>query len=62
VAKIVEEFVIVKVSKLVRDGQEATILPADFAPTVEALASEVIGDPSVLVEVSAGSQDSEISE
>jgi hypothetical protein len=58
-AKIVEEFVIVKVSKLVRDGADSAILPEDFAPTVEALASEVIGDASVIVEVSVGTGETE---
>lgn len=50
-AKIVEEIVIVKVSKLVRSGNEGAILDDQFAPTLEALVTEVVGDPSVIVEV-----------
>lgn len=52
-AKIVEEIVIVKVSKLVRSGNESAILDTSFTPTLEALVTEVIADPSVIVEVTS---------
>jgi hypothetical protein len=51
-AKIVEEVIVVKVSKLTRDNDKTgSILPAEFVPGLEAMASEILGDAAVLIEV-----------
>jgi hypothetical protein len=51
-AKIVEEVVVLKVSKLVRGtDKSAPILPEDFVASLEAVATEVLGDAGAMVEV-----------
>lgn len=51
-AKIVEEVVVVKVSKLVRDNDKnSPLLPAEFVPGLEAMAAEILGDAGALIEV-----------
>ena len=51
-AKIIEEVVVLKVSKLVRgNDKSAPILPEDFVANLEAVASEVLADAGAMVEV-----------
>lgn len=51
-AKIIEEVVVLKVSKLVRgNDKSAPILPEDFVASLEAVASEVLGDAGAMIEV-----------
>lgn len=50
-AKIYEEYLVVKVSKLVReDAAEHEILTDDITASLEAVANELINDPSIVVE------------
>jgi hypothetical protein len=49
-AKIVEEVVVIKLSKLVKDGANAGIVTADLQTALEQVAQELVGD-SVIVEV-----------
>jgi hypothetical protein len=50
-AKIQEEIVVIRLSKLVKDNSDASQLTdTDFAQNVEALVQELVGD-SVVVEV-----------
>lgn len=53
-AKVYEEIVAVKLSKLVKDGTEAgTMVDDDRCAALEELVQELFGaDPSVIVEVS----------
>lgn len=52
-ARIVEEMIVIKVSKIVRDDTDssATILPEEFALGIEAMATEILADPTAIVEV-----------
>lgn len=51
-ARIVEEMVIVKVSKIVRDEEDiSTFVSDEFVAGIEAMASELIQDPKAVVEV-----------
>jgi len=55
-AKLVEELVVIKLSKLVKDRDDAeTVLDADKRAVVEstapALLEEIIADPNVVVEL-----------
>lgn len=51
-AKIVEELVVIKVSKLVRDDAKTDdILPDEFVAGIEAMATEMLNDPAAVVEV-----------
>lgn len=49
-AKIIENVLIVKVSKLAREGAEENLIPAETQQALEAVAQELLGD-SVIVEV-----------
>jgi hypothetical protein len=49
-AKIVEEVVVIKLSKLVKDDVVAGIVTADLQSALEQVAQELVGD-SVIVEV-----------
>jgi hypothetical protein len=49
-AKIVEEVVVIKLSKLVKDDVVAGIVTADLQFALEQVAQELVGD-SVIVEV-----------
>jgi hypothetical protein len=51
-AKIVEEKVVIKVSKIVRDdANDVSILPEEFVFAVEAMAQEILSDPAAVIEV-----------
>ena len=51
-ARIHEEVVVIKLSKLVREAGDVSIsLPDGFSDGIEAVASELIADPSIIVEV-----------
>jgi hypothetical protein len=51
-AKIVTETVLITVSKLVRDGTATdSIVSDDFVAGIEAMAQEMVGDSSAVVEV-----------
>lgn len=51
-ARVQETLVVVKLSKLVRDSEDGeSLAPADFGASLEALASELIEDKAVIVEV-----------
>lgn len=49
-AKIIENVLIVKVSKLVKEGADENLIPAETAQALEAVAQELLGD-AVIVEV-----------
>jgi len=49
-AKIVEEVVVIKLSKLVKDDVVAGIVTTDLQSALEQVAQELVGD-SVIVEV-----------
>lgn len=49
-AQIIEENIIIKVSKLVKNGGGETLVPADTLAALEAVAQELLGE-SVIVEV-----------
>lgn len=49
-AQIIEENIIIKVSKLVKNGGEENLVPADTLAALEAVAQELLGE-SVIVEV-----------
>lgn len=49
-AKIVEEIVLIKLSKLVKDDVVTGIVTADLQTALEQVAQELVGD-SVIVEV-----------
>jgi hypothetical protein len=49
-AKIVEEVVIIKLSKLVKDGVDTSIITNDLQSALEQVAQELVGD-GVVVEV-----------
>jgi hypothetical protein len=49
-AKIVEEVVIIKLSKLVKDGVDTGIVTNDLQSALEQVAQELVGD-GVVVEV-----------
>ena len=50
-AKIQEEIIVIKVSKLVKDSADAgTVVPEDVAAALQSVAEELLGD-SVVVEV-----------
>ena len=48
-AKIQEEHIIIRVSRLVREGQEREIVTANMIQALEQVAQELLGD-SVVVE------------
>jgi hypothetical protein len=51
-ARVHETAVVIKLSKLVRDGEDhGSLAPADFGASLEALAGELIEDKSIIVEV-----------
>lgn len=51
-AKIVEEMIVVKVSKLVKDDASTdSLITEDFAAGIEAVATELMQDPAAIVEV-----------
>lgn len=51
-AKIIEQTITVKLSKLTRDDTASNDLsPEGFAANLEALATELVGDDSIIVEV-----------
>jgi hypothetical protein len=54
-AKIVEELVIIKLSKIVKDGavEETTCVSEELLQTIETVAQELVGD-AVVVEVETG--------
>jgi hypothetical protein len=49
-AKIIENILIVKVSKLARDGSDENLIPAETQQALEQVAQELLGD-AVIVEV-----------
>ena len=49
-AKIIEENIIIKVSKLVKINGDESLVPEDTLQALEAVAQELLGD-SVIVEV-----------
>lgn len=49
-AKIIEEIIVIKVSKLVKDGADQHLVPQDTVAALEQVAQELLGD-SVIVEV-----------
>lgn len=49
-AKILEENIVIKVSKLVRDGTGQVLVPEETVQALEAVAQELLGE-SVIVEV-----------
>lgn len=49
-AKILEEAIVIKVSKLVKDGVEETLVAADTIAALEQVAQELMGE-GVIVEV-----------
>lgn len=49
-AKIVEEIVLIKLSRLVKDGSSVGIVTDDLQAALEQVAQELVGD-SVVVEV-----------
>lgn len=54
-AKIVEEIVVIKISKLVRDeAKNDEFLPDEFVAGIEAMATEMLSDPSAIIEVIKG--------
>lgn len=51
-ARIHEEIVLIKMSKLVRDAGEVRLkLPEGFIDGIEAVVGDLIADPTVIVEV-----------
>lgn len=49
-AKILEENIVIKVSKLVKNNSDETLVAEDTLQALEAVAQELLGD-SVIVEV-----------
>ena len=49
-AQIIEENIVIKVSKLVRTGGDESLVPAETLQALEAVAQELLGD-TVIVEV-----------
>lgn len=49
-AKVIEENIVIKVSKLVKDGIEEKLVSADTIQALESVAEELLG-PGVIVEV-----------
>jgi hypothetical protein len=49
-AKIIEEIVVIKFSKLVKGDTQETIVSADIQAALEQVAQELVGD-SIIVEV-----------
>jgi hypothetical protein len=49
-AKIIENILIVKVSKLVKEGADDNLIPAETQQALEQVAQELLGD-AVIVEV-----------
>jgi hypothetical protein len=50
-AKIQEEIVVIRLSKLIKDTEtQATLTDKDFAPSLEAIVQELL-DSSIIVEV-----------
>jgi hypothetical protein len=49
-AKIIENLLVVKVSKLVKDGADENLIPQETQQALEQVAQEILGD-SVIVEV-----------
>ena len=49
-AKIIENILIVKVSKLVKEGADQNLIPEETQQALEAVAQELLGD-AVIVEV-----------
>lgn len=49
-AKIHEEIIVVKISKLVKDGHSAEITGEEITATIEAVVQEMVGD-GIVVEV-----------
>ena len=49
-AKIIEENIIIKVSKLVKDSADETLVPEDTLKALESVAEELLGS-GVIVEV-----------
>lgn len=51
-AQIQEQTVVIRLSKLVKTGDKANALgPDGFEAAIEAVVSELVGDPSIIVEV-----------
>jgi hypothetical protein len=54
-AKVVEEVIVIKVSKLVREDAESAVFISDeFIAGLEAIASDMLDDASAIVEVVKG--------
>lgn len=49
-AKIIENVLVIKVSKLVKDGTDQNLIPQETQQALEQVAQELLGD-SVIVEV-----------
>ncbi|RYD70688.1 MAG: hypothetical protein EOP84_26275 [Verrucomicrobiaceae bacterium] len=57
-AKVVEQMVVIKVSKLVKgDGAGVELITEDFVTAIDAVAGEILNDPSAVVEVFAAGDD-----
>ena len=51
-AQIQQQTVVIRLSKLVKGNAKASALaPADFESSLEAVAAELLGDDSIIVEV-----------
>ncbi len=51
-AQMIESVAVVKISKLLKDGEEVTeLLDADVIQQLEAILGELVGDDKALVEV-----------
>jgi hypothetical protein len=49
-AQVIEETIVIKVSKLVRNGFDESLVPAESLEALEQVAQELLG-PDVIVEV-----------
>lgn len=51
-AKIHEEILVIRISKLVREGEDkGPLVGNDFVAGIEAMAAEILNDPAAIVEV-----------
>lgn len=52
-AKLVETAIVIRVSRLVRNGVDtAAVFPTELEATIEEMVTELIGDPATVIEVS----------
>jgi hypothetical protein len=56
-AQLVEEVVVIKISKLVKDGEAvAEMLDAEMIDNIEAVLTEIVGDSKAMIEVIKASE------